>query len=63
MKTKSKNKTMVSIRLDNDVCERLSKYCEDSGQSRTVAITRAILMYMDDYYEKMDKLAKLESGR
>lgn len=63
MKTKSKNKTMVSIRLDNDVCERLSKYCEDFGQSRTVAITRAILMYMDDYYEKMDKLSKLESGR
>ncbi len=31
------------------IYERLKEYCEESGQPKTVAIERAISMYIDDY--------------
>ena len=46
----------TSIRLDTQLFDRLTKFCEDSGQSKTTAIERAIAMYIDDYDEKMKRL-------
>ena len=46
----------VTIRMDEAVYERLCEYCEASGQSKTIAIERAVTMYVDDYAEKMKRL-------
>ena len=35
--------------MDKIVYERLKEYCEETGQPKTVAIERAISMYIDDY--------------
>lgn len=43
------------MRLEKGIFEKLSKFCEDSGQPKTVAVERALEMYIDDYYEKMGK--------
>lgn len=51
-----KTNTPTSFRLNTEVVERLTKYCEDSGQSKTVAVERAITMYINDYEEKQKKL-------
>ena len=45
-----------SFRLSADLAERLTKFCEDSGQSKTVAVERALAMYIDDYETKQKKL-------
>lgn len=44
-----------SIRMEKQTFERLEKFCEDSGQTKTIAIERALNMYMDDYYDKMER--------
>lgn len=50
--------TPTSFRLDASVTERLAKFCEESGQSKTVAVERAITMYINDYEEKQRRLQK-----
>ena len=46
----------TSFRLSANLAERLTRFCEDSGQSKTVAVERALVMYIDDYEAKQRKL-------
>ncbi len=50
-----KDNVPVSVRLEKGIFEKLSRFCEDSGQPKTVAVERALEMYIDDYYEKIGK--------
>ncbi len=50
-----KDNVPFSVRLEREIYEKLCKFCEDSGQPKTVAVERALEMYIDDYYEKMGK--------
>ena len=50
-----KDNVPVSMRLEKGIFEKLSKFCEDSGQPKTVAVERALEMYIDNYYEKIGK--------
>lgn len=47
-----KDNRPMTVRLATPIFERLEEYCEDSGQTKTIAIERALSLYMDDYYEK-----------
>lgn len=51
-----KENTPTSFRLDTAVLERLTHFCEESGQSKTVAVERAITMYINDYEAKQKRL-------
>ena len=51
-----KENTPTSFRLNTAVLERLTQFCEESGQSKTVAVERAITMYINDYEEKQRRL-------
>lgn len=42
----------VTVRLEESIYQRLNEFCEDSGQPKTVAIERALVMYIKDYYKK-----------
>ena len=57
-----KDNTPTSFRLATDVYERLERFCEESGQSKTVAVERAITMYIDDYEAKMKIIEKGKSN-
>ena len=48
-----KDSRSITLRMDKPTYDRLSVYCEDSGQSKTIAIERAINMYIDEYEKKM----------
>ena len=43
----------LTLRMDKPTYDRLTVYCEDSGQSKTIAIERAINMYIDEYERKI----------
>ncbi len=58
-----KDNTPTSFRLATDVYERLERFCEESGQSKTVAVERAITMYIDDYEAKMKIIEKGKSNQ
>lgn len=45
----------MSIRIRLDIAERLSGFCKQSGQSKTIAIERAIMEYIDNYEAMMKR--------
>lgn len=45
-----------SIKMEVETFDRLQNYCEKSGQPKTVAIERAVNMFIDDYDHKMAQL-------
>lgn len=49
----------ITIRISTSLLERLNQFVEDSGQPKTVAMERALSMYMDAYYEERRKLEEL----
>jgi predicted DNA-binding protein len=52
-----KQQTPTSFRMATDVFERLEEFCEESGQSKTLAVERAITMYINDYEAKKKQVA------
>ena len=42
--------------MDSEIHERLVKYCEESGQTKTVAVERALGMFIDEWDKKQEKL-------
>ena len=52
MEKKINDKHPVSIRMSIQVLERLNEFCKSSGQTKTTAIERAVMMYIDDYAAK-----------
>lgn len=55
-----KDNVPVSLRIEKELFERLNQFCEDSGQPKTVAMERALTMYIDDYYEKQEIIKNIE---
>ena len=56
MAKKTKESKPFSIRMEKTTFERLETFCTESGQSKTLAIERAVNMYIDDYNAKMEKI-------
>lgn len=42
----------ISIRMDKAIYDRLNEFCEVSGQPKTVAIERAIMAYVNEYFHE-----------
>ena len=47
-----KNGTYLNVCIETPIYERLEALCNDAGQTKTVAVERALLLYLDDYEEK-----------
>ena len=50
----------MNICIETPIYERLEALCLDAGQTKTVAVERALMAYLDDYDEKQRLLQKLE---
>lgn len=46
----------VTVRMEQELLDRLNDFCDRSGQPKTVAIERAVKAYIDSYDEDMKKL-------
>lgn len=58
MAREKKENVPVSIRVEKQTYDRLMKFCEKSGQPKTVAIERAVNLYIDEYNKKMERVEK-----
>lgn len=58
-----KNGTYLNVCIESSIYERLEALCDDAGQTKTVAVERALNAYLDSYEEKQKKLKELESSR
>ena len=57
-----KNGTYLNVCIETPIYERLEAFCDDAGQTKTVAVERALTADLDDYEEKQKKLKELESS-
>lgn len=65
MRPKTKEYVSISMRMEKSAYDMLERYCEDAGQSKTVAIERAVKAYVEAYekkkaYEKESEKSVLE---
>ena len=47
MPREKKESKPFNIRMERSIYEKLVKFCELSGQSKTLAVERAVLLYID----------------
>lgn len=48
------------VRIETAIYNRLEALCEDAGQTKTVAVERALTEYLDNYERKQQMLKELE---
>lgn len=58
-----KNGTYLNVCIETPIYERLEAVCEDAGQSKTVAVERALMAYLEDYEEKQRLLKNLSEAQ
>ncbi|WP_347161243.1 hypothetical protein [Peptostreptococcus anaerobius] len=51
-----KDAKILNIKLATAINEKLERFCEESGQSKTVAVERFLDRCLDEYFEKPKKL-------
>lgn len=57
-----KNGTYLNVCIEASIYDELSKICAEAGQSKTVAVERALTEYIEDYKKKQRMLQKLEEN-
>ena len=60
MAKQKKNGTYLNVCIETPIYEKLEALCKDAGQTKTVAVERALTAYLDDYAEKQRKLKELD---
>ena len=60
MARQKKNGTYLNICIETPIYERLERLCVDAGQTKTVAVERALMAYLDDYDLKQQRLKEIE---
>ena len=60
MNREKKKSQPMSIRIEKTIADRLSDFCVKSGQSKTTAIERAIVAYIDNYDRMMERINETE---
>lgn len=61
MARQKKNGTYLNVCIETPIYERLERLCVDAGQTKTVAVERALIAYLDDYNMKQQKLREIEA--
>lgn len=47
-----KNGTYLNVCIETSIYKRLEKICIEAGQTKTIAVERALKSYFDEYDEK-----------
>ena len=55
-----KNGKYLNVCIEADIYDNLEQFCDKAGQSKTVAVERALMDYLDDYERKQQMLRRLE---
>lgn len=54
-----KNGTYLNVCIETDIYDRLEQVCESAGQTKTVAVERALSTYLEAYENMQNKLREL----
>lgn len=53
-----KDAKLLSIKLSTPIHEKLERFCEESGQSKTVAVERFLNKCLDEYFSKPEEMRR-----
>ena len=62
MPRQKKDAQPISIKMDRATFDRLEAYCERAGQSKTVAIERALNKLIDEYDDMVKAYESRKAG-
>ena len=62
MPRQKKDATPISIKMDKATFDRLEAYCERAGQTKTVAIERALNKLIDEYDDLVEAYESRKAG-
>ena len=51
MEKEKKDGRHLNLYIERTVIEQLEQYCEEVGQTKTVAIERILTRYLDNYFD------------
>lgn len=57
-----KDGTYINVCIDTPVYQRLEQHCLDAGHTKTVAVQRAIIEYLDNYDRKQQLFKEIENS-
>lgn len=55
-----KNGIYLNVCVEKSIYEKLEQFCGDAGQTKTVAVERALTEYLNNYNKQQQMLKKLE---
>lgn len=55
-----KNGKYLNVCIEASIYDNLEQFCDDAGQTKTVAVERALMEYLESYAKKQQMLRKLE---
>lgn len=55
-----KNGKYLNVCIEAGIYDSLEQFCDDAGQTKTVAVERALMEYLESYEKKQQMLRKLE---
>ena len=58
MPRQKKEAKILNVKLATAVYEKLERFCDESGQSKTVAVERFLDKCIDEYFEKPEESRK-----
>ena len=57
-----KNGTYLNVCIESNIYEKLEILCKEAGQTKTVAVERAIMAYLDDFEKKQKMLKEFDNA-
>lgn len=57
-----KNGKYLNVCIQEEIYLKLEKFCMHAGQTKTVAVERALTQYIENYIAIQEKLNKIESS-
>ena len=52
MPRQKKDAKILNIKLSTPIDDKLRRYCEESGQTKTIAVERCLNKCLDEYFSK-----------
>ena len=58
-----KNGTYLNVCIETSIYKLLEKLCDEAGQTKTVAVERALKAYFDEYDETKRIMNNISAGK
>ena len=57
-----KNGKYLNVCIQEEIYQKLEDFCLEAGQTKTIAVERALAQYIENYGAMQEKLNKIDSN-